>query len=78
MVELMMPDQSRPVQTLLTELQGLLDSGDATDEQIGEKLAAVRAARKKAAGELETARRELAPFLTVDQVAILVSLGYFE
>jgi hypothetical protein len=78
MIGLMVPDQSRPVQTLMTELQTLAYLPGATDQQIWDKLAEVRAARKKAARELEAAQRELVPFLTVDQTAVLVSLGYFD
>ena len=77
-IGMVIPDQSHAMQTLLTELRGLAESREATDEQIREKLAAARAARNKAVRDLAAAQNDLEPFLTVDQLAILVSLGYLE
>ncbi len=67
-----------PVQALLTELQGLLEDTNTTDKQLWDKLTAIRAARGKAARELETAQRDLTELLTVDQLAVLMNLGYMD
>jgi hypothetical protein len=62
----------------MTELQTLLNSHDATNDQIREKLASVRAVRNKAIRDLEEAQKDLTPYLTVEQLAILVSLGILD
>jgi hypothetical protein len=70
--------QGNSVQMLLTELQALLDDRNTTDRQLFDKLVAIRAARAKAARDLDAAQKELTPLLTTDQLAVLVSLGYMD
>ncbi len=77
-VNAIMPDQNHPVQTALTELRTLLDSYDASEDQIRDKLAVVRAVRHKALRDLAAAQKKLVPYLTVEQTAVLVSLGYLD
>ena len=77
-INLIVPDQRYPVQTVLTELQTLLNSHDATEDQIREKLAAARAVRNKVQRDLAAAQKDLVPYLTVEQMAVLVSLGYLD
>ena len=78
LVDTFLPEQSHPVQTVLTELQTLVNTYDVTDEQIREKLAAVRAVRNKVRRDLAAAQKELGAYLTVEQMAVLVSLGYLD
>lgn len=66
------------VMQTLFELQAVLADSKATAEQIGEKVAAVREARRKARLEFEVAQKDLLPLLTLDQVAVLAELGYLD
>ncbi len=77
-IGMLIPDMGHPVQAVLTELRTLLNSRDATDDQIREKLATVRAVRTKSLRDLAAAQKELAPYLTLDQAALLVSLGILD
>ena len=47
-------------------------------KQLNEKVAAVRAARKKAREKLEAVQKELLLLITADQEAVLVRLGYVD
>lgn len=78
LIAALLPDEAHPVRAVLSELKTLIDSHDATDEQIREKLAAVRAVRSKAMRDLQTAQHDLTPYLTVDQTAALVNLGILD
>ena len=71
-------DQGNSVEALLSELQTLLATKSATSAQVLEKLALIRATRAKAARDLQHAQNELTPLLTLDQIAVLVSLGYLD
>jgi outer membrane murein-binding lipoprotein Lpp len=62
----------------LVELRTALADPNATSEQFKEKTAAVRSARQKAKTELAAARKDLLQLLTLDQEAMLVSLGYLD
>jgi hypothetical protein len=66
------------VQTRLTELRTLLSAKDSTDAQISDKLTEVRAARRKATRDLERSQKQLMPLLTLDQLALLMCLGYLD
>jgi hypothetical protein len=66
------------VSTALAELTTALADTTSTPEQIKAKLAAVRAARQRATGDLAAAQKALLPLLTADQEATLVSLGYLD
>jgi hypothetical protein len=70
--------QGNSVQALLTELQALLDDRESTDKQLFDKLTAIRAARAKAARDLDAAQKDLIPLLTTDQHALLMILGYMD
>ncbi len=75
LIAVLLPDEAHPVRVVLSELKTLLNSRDTTDEQLREKLAAVRAVRSKAMRDLETAQTELTQYLTLHQTAVLVNLG---
>jgi len=60
------------------ELQAVLSDPKATDEQVAQKLAALRALRAKTQAALLDAQKELLELLTPDQEAALVSLGYLD
>jgi hypothetical protein len=77
-IDMAMPAPGSSVQNLLNELQTNLNATETSDEEIREKLAAVRAARARAARDLAAAQSELTPFLTPDQLAILVVLDYLD
>ncbi|MHB1035422.1 MAG: hypothetical protein ACYC35_14215 [Pirellulales bacterium] len=62
----------------LAELQATLADQKSSPEQIREKVAAVRAARKKAMAKLEAAQKELLELLAPDQEAAMVGLGYLD
>jgi hypothetical protein len=66
------------VSQALTDLRTAAADAKTTPEQLREKIEAVRAARQKARGELETAKKELLELLTPDQEAMLIGLGYLE
>jgi len=78
LIDVLLPDQGHPVRTVVGELRALLDSHDTTDDQLRDKLAAVRAVRNKERRDLQSAQKELTPFLTLDQTALLVSLGILD
>ncbi len=59
-------------------LRTALESDSTSADEIKAKLAAVRDSRKKAAGELESARADLKKVLTQRQEATLVSMGILE
>ncbi|HOW71466.1 MAG TPA: hypothetical protein PKY77_12755 [Phycisphaerae bacterium] len=66
------------VMQALFELQAVLADSKSTAEQIEEKVAAVREARRKARIEFEEAEKDLLLLLTLDQVAVLTELGYLD
>jgi Ca2+-binding EF-hand superfamily protein len=70
--------EDNAVARAMRDLQETLADSKSTPELIGEKIAAVRAARKRANAELQAALRQLAELLTPDQQAVLISLGYLE
>jgi hypothetical protein len=66
------------VLVLLSELKALMQDPGVPPDEIVEKLATVRATRKKARVDLSAAEKELMLLLTIRQQAILVSLGYLD
>jgi hypothetical protein len=62
----------------LNELQATIDDPKTTQAQLDEKVAAVRAARKKARAKLEAIQKELLLLITPEQEAVLVRLGYLD
>lgn len=72
------PNQPNSVQTLLAELQTLVDTPDSTTPELADKLASVRAARAKAARDLALAQEDLLPLLTTEQIATLVAFAYLD
>ena len=64
--------------TEITDLRTTLADPKATPEQLKEKIAAVRKERQKAKAELEAARKDLRQMLTLEQEAVLISLGYLD
>ena len=78
MARLLATDQGNSVEALLSELHALLAAEGTTDAQLREKLASIRAARARAARDLQRVQEELKPLLTFDQFAMLVSLGHIE
>ena len=62
----------------LADLQTVLADAKVSPEQLKEKMAAVRLARQKAREKVEAARKDLLELLTLDQEAVLVSLGYID
>ena len=70
--------QGNSVLLLLNELQSMLDDGNSTENQLFDKLNIIRAARAKAARDLDAAESDLQRLLTIDQLAVLVSLGYID
>jgi len=66
------------VRQKLAELQTAAADPNTTTAQLQEKLAAVRAARRKAEAELTATREDLLELLTPDQEAVLVSLNYLD
>ena len=60
------------------DLRETLENKDAPQEQVVEKLKALREARAKARAELETAQKDLQAVLTPRQEAVLVSSGTLE
>jgi hypothetical protein len=62
----------------LSELQEAIDDPKTSSTQLNERVAAVRAARKKAREKLEAAKKELLLLITSDQEAVLVRLGYLD
>jgi hypothetical protein len=66
------------VNQALNELQAVIDDPKTSPKQLNEKVAAVRAARKKAREKLEAVQKELLLLITADQEAVLVRLGYVD
>jgi Spy/CpxP family protein refolding chaperone len=62
----------------LNELQAAIDDKKTTPEQLNDKVAAVRTARKKAREKVEGLQKDLLLLLTPDQEAVLVRLGYID
>lgn len=62
----------------LTALQTTLKDPQATDADIAQKVATVRAARNKARADLALAQKELLLLLTDDQQAILAEQGFID
>ena len=61
-----------------SELRELLRNESATAEQIKAKLAALRAAKQKAAQDLATARQSLRQLMSLRQEALLVLNGLLD
>jgi len=61
-----------------TDLRTTLENQNASAQDINAKLTALRAARAKAKGELESAQKELKEVLTARQEAVFVSMGMLE
>ena len=70
--------QGNSVQILVAELRTLLNDAQTNDKQLFDKLTAIRAARARAVRDLAAAQEELQPLLTLDQQALLVSLGLID
>ena len=68
----------RPSSPEAEALQTALQSDGTADSDIKAKLDALRAARKKAAADLEDARQNLEKVLTLRQEATLVEMGVLE
>jgi hypothetical protein len=66
------------VQRASQELNQALENKDTSPEDIDKKLAALREAREKARGELQTAQKDLKDVLTKRQEAVLVTMGMLE
>jgi hypothetical protein len=66
------------VSQALIGLRTTLADPNAGPEQIKEKVTIVRSARQKAKAELTAAQKDLLQMLTLDQEAVLVSLGYLD
>jgi Cu/Ag efflux protein CusF len=62
----------------LAELKTALSAKDTPKSEIQEKMAAVQEARRKAKTDLETAKANLRKLLTLQQEAVLASLGYLD
>ncbi len=62
----------------MADLQTALADSKTKPEQLKEKVAAVRVARRRAKEKLETARKDLIDLLTPEQEAVLISLGYLD
>ncbi|CAN5423985.1 hypothetical protein BH10PLA2_BH10PLA2_14040 [soil metagenome] len=62
----------------IADLQTAVADTKSTPEVLKEKVAAVRLARHKAKEKLELARKDLLELLTLDQEAILITLGYLD
>ncbi len=60
------------------DLRAALDDPETSPDAIQETLAALREARQKARVDLAAATKELLELLTLDQEAVLVSLGYLD
>jgi hypothetical protein len=71
-------EQETAVQTASRELRTALENRNASAEELGRKLAALREAREKARLELAAAQKELKELVTVRQEAQLVSLGLLD
>ena len=62
----------------LAELKVTIAATNAPKSEIQEKLTAVQAARQKAKTDLDSAKANLRQLLTLQQEAILASLGYLD
>jgi hypothetical protein len=60
------------------DLQAALADPETSDDSVRERLAVLREARQKARVELAAATKDLLELLTIDQEAMLVSLGYLD
>jgi hypothetical protein len=62
----------------MAELKTTLTATNTSKSEIQEKLAAVQEARRKAKTDLDTAKANLRKLLTLQQEAVLASLGYLD
>jgi hypothetical protein len=62
----------------ITKLQAVVGDDKATDKQLKEKIAAVRAAKEKARRELAQAQKDAEQVLTADQIATLIGIGILD
>jgi hypothetical protein len=60
------------------DLQAALDDPQTSDDEVRERLAALRKALQKARADLAAATKDLLELLTADQEAVLVSLGHLD
>ena len=60
------------------DLRTTLENQNASADEINQKLTALRNARSKAKGDLESAQKELKEVLTARQEAVFVSMGMLE
>jgi Spy/CpxP family protein refolding chaperone len=76
------PPGGQPGTNIITqaeaEFRAVLDDPKHTKEELKVKADAVREARQKARGELQTAEKDLISLLTKDQEEVLTGLGYLE
>lgn len=70
--------RNNAVSRAINELQTVAADKSSTPEQIQEKVAAVRTARRKAQDDLAAAQKDLLLLLTPRQEAVLIGLGYLE
>lgn len=66
------------VAAALDELKTTLSNTNAPTDLLTEKVEAVRTARKRAKADLDASEQNLRRILTVEQQAVLVSLGYLD
>ena len=71
-------DDKSELEKLSEELQTLVNNEDATNEQIKNKLTALRKAREKGLRELEITKAELVSILSLRQEANLVVMGILD
>jgi len=67
-----------PTGKAMQELRETLDNKDASADDIGKKLTALRDAREKSKAELAAAQKDLKEVLTQRQEAVLVMMGQLE
>jgi Spy/CpxP family protein refolding chaperone len=72
------PVASNAISQAQADLKTTLADPKHTADEVKEKVAAVRKARQKVRGELETAQKDLLKLLTPEQEATLVGLGYID
>ena len=70
--------QNEALPMALRDLRAVLADRGTTEQQVQEKLKAVRDARAKIHADLDAARTELLKTLTLDQQATLVAMGFLE
>ncbi len=72
------PAATSPVEAATRELRTAVEKPNASNEEIDQKLTALREARVKAQANLDAARKELKEVLTAKQEANLVLMGTLE